>query len=380
MRTAARARILNINDNDVSRFTISRLLHHEGFDTTEAATGEEGLHHAEDDKPDLILCDIRLPDVNGYEVCRRLRENPVTAPIPVVHITAHATDTAHKVQSLENGADAYLTYPVDRTYLAATVRSLLRLRQAERERAELLAAAETERDKLRQSLVELQNEREIRERFVNALTHDLRNPLSALKLQLQMLAHRTPTPEITKATPRMLGQVERMNQMISDLLDVALVRAGNPLPIHKEPTELEEVARQAIEQLQTPDSRVRLEVTGDTRGIWDHRGLRRVFENLLQNAKKYGAADTPIQVRLTGAPEVVRAEVINQGNPIAREKMDTIFLPYYRGEQDRLPGWGIGLTLVKNMIEAHAGTIQVRSDAAHGTCFEITLPRIERKS
>ncbi|MDP9348414.1 MAG: response regulator, partial [Gemmatimonadota bacterium] len=122
--------ILNVDDYPAGRYASSRLLRQAGFEVVEAATGMEALARAEEE-PDLVILDVNLPDVNGFEVCRRLRENPRTASIPVLHLSAAYRDPDHRVQGLEMGADAYLMQPVEPRELLATVRALLRMRAAE---------------------------------------------------------------------------------------------------------------------------------------------------------------------------------------------------------------------------------------------------------
>ncbi len=134
--------ILNVDDRDGSRYAVSRVLKRAGFAVKEAATGAEALRLAAE-QPDLIILDVNLPDINGVEVCRRLKADPATAPVPVLYLSATALETLDKVQGLEAGADAYLAGRVEPSELLATVRALLRTRQAEqalRERARQQAA------------------------------------------------------------------------------------------------------------------------------------------------------------------------------------------------------------------------------------------------
>jgi len=130
--------ILVVDDNEAERYFVSRVLTKAGFAVREASTGQDALRAVEADLPALITLDIRLPDLNGMEVCRRIKGNPVTRDVPVLHISASLTSPENKAEGLEGGADGYLTHPVDPSELVATVRSLLRGRQAE---AQLRAAA-----------------------------------------------------------------------------------------------------------------------------------------------------------------------------------------------------------------------------------------------
>ena len=125
-------RILLVDDNDVGRYALSRLLRREGFVVTEAATGHEALRlAAAAPQPDLIILDVKLPDMSGFAVCQALKQQPATAHLPVLQLSAVYVQEADKVQGLESGADAYLTGPVDPPVLLATLRALLRVRHAE---------------------------------------------------------------------------------------------------------------------------------------------------------------------------------------------------------------------------------------------------------
>lgn len=122
--------ILVVDDSDAGRYVTSRILAGAGFEVTEAATGTDALKRAAQ-RPDLILLDVNLPDLSGFEVCRRIKADPSTASIPVVHLTATSVHSTHRVQGLEGGADGYLVQPVEATELVATIRAFLRLRASE---------------------------------------------------------------------------------------------------------------------------------------------------------------------------------------------------------------------------------------------------------
>ena len=124
--------ILVVDDDDTGRYTISRILYQAGFEVIEAGNGAEGLKLAKED-PGLIILDVNLPDMSGFEVCRLVKANPATSLIPILHLSAAHRDSQSRVRGLEGGADGYLTQPVETPILLATVKSLLRMRQAEAE-------------------------------------------------------------------------------------------------------------------------------------------------------------------------------------------------------------------------------------------------------
>ena len=140
--------VLAVDDNDAVRYSVVRFLREGGYNVLEARNGREALVLAGQD-PDLITLDINLPDMNGFEVCRRLKADPATAQIPVLHISASFAKTEDRVRGLEGGADAYLTEPLDREELLATVRALFRLRNAERQSRQYAAEAEKAKEALK---------------------------------------------------------------------------------------------------------------------------------------------------------------------------------------------------------------------------------------
>lgn len=125
------ATVLNVNDDDANRYSLTRMLRKAGFVVKEAATGADALRMVAE-RPDLVVLDVQLPDIDGFEVCRRIKQDPATAGIPVLHLSAKFVRDEDRTQGLESGADGYLVHPVEQPELVATVRSLLRLREAER--------------------------------------------------------------------------------------------------------------------------------------------------------------------------------------------------------------------------------------------------------
>ncbi|HEY9602067.1 MAG TPA: PAS domain S-box protein, partial [Allocoleopsis sp.] len=123
--------ILHVDDNAANRYVVNRILRNAGFDVEEAATGEAGLQAVDRVRPDLIILDVRLPDVNGFEIAGRLKGNPATTSIPILLLSASLTESKDKAEGLESGADGYLIQPVEAIELIATVKALLRMRQAE---------------------------------------------------------------------------------------------------------------------------------------------------------------------------------------------------------------------------------------------------------
>ena len=206
--------ILNVDDNEPSRYVKSHILSHAGFTVYEAGTGKAALELLAQHNPDLILLDVNLPDVHGFEVCRQIKSTPSLASVIVLHISASATGAPQATAALDGGADAYLTEPVDPDVLVATVKALLRLRKAERE----LSSAN---ERLQTVNRELQRSNEDLEQFAFAASHDLQEPLRTVT-SFAGLLERSARNKLTGAELEYLNYItdgsHRMRALIDDLL------------------------------------------------------------------------------------------------------------------------------------------------------------------
>jgi PAS domain S-box-containing protein len=231
---------------------------------------------------------------------------------------------------------------------------------------------------LRESIVQLQRERELREIFVSSLSHDLRTPLAAARMGAELLARQEPgSSAIPRLQGRVLENIDRLNGMIETLLDANLIRAGEPLPLNVDACSLIPALQRVLDEYTTlHGDRFMLVGSTEVNGFWDARFLRRILENLLANAVKYGDDHAPIMIHVDCDREHVRIAVHNHGDPIAREDLASLFEPFRRGVGggNEKRGWGIGLTLVRGAVEAHGGSVDVDSAPQRGTTFTVTLP------
>jgi signal transduction histidine kinase len=234
---------------------------------------------------------------------------------------------------------------------------------------------------LRQQVEELGLERDLRERFVSILAHDLRGPLSAAKLSAQTLIRRPERlDERRELGVRIERSLDRMDRMIRDLLDVSRVRAGQRLPLRLDHCDLGLVAEEVIEELYASHgNRFELAKGDAVRGFWSHEELRRALWNLCVNAVRYGFPGRPITIRVEATAGGFRASVHNYGNPIPPEKHALLFDLYSRIREGSGTGWGLGLALVRACAEAHGGQVTVdESSEEGGTTFAIDLPSDSR--
>ncbi|WP_255217080.1 sensor histidine kinase KdpD [Myxococcus sp. AM010] len=243
---------------------------------------------------------------------------------------------------------------------------------------ELTASIMTEIN-LRNQIQKLKVEQNLRDTFVAALTHDLRTPLTAAKMGVQMLGRRhADLPSVQTSVARVSGSLDRAERMIQNLLDASRIKAGKRVALELGACDFHTITAQALDELSAIYSeRFVLKAEGMFKMEADPLALRRIVENLSSNAAKYGAPGTPVEVVLDRNEHHVVLQVRNQGAPIAAGELQTIFEPFHRtrsATESAEKGWGLGLPLVRGIAEAHGGKATVTSSAEEGTCFTITLP------
>jgi signal transduction histidine kinase len=245
-------------------------------------------------------------------------------------------------------------------------------------------ALEESKNQLQTAIERLKQERELREHFVSTLSHDLRTPLTAARMNAQLLTGvKMDADTILKVSGRIVENIERADQMISDLLDANRINAGETLPIEIDVCDLNQIASDTIADMSAIyGNRFVLLSKSSIKGYWSRSGIRRVLENLCNNAIKYGAVQRPITIRLFQGTEKVTLEVHNEGSLISPENQAKIFDPFTRAgsaQASGQKGWGLGLTLVKGIAAAHGGSAGVESSQEKGTIFRVELPLDARK-
>jgi PAS domain S-box-containing protein len=294
----------------------------------------------------------------------------------------HPADAARAAETLAErrarGEEVEITFRLrrhDGAYRWHLARSIAIRDQAGRILRRLGSATDIEDQ--RQAIENLQLERDLRERFVAALSHDLRSPLGTIKMAADLLLRRPGEAQHTETLARRISRnVGQADRLIQSLLDVTRISAGEPLAIHRAPCDLAALVREVVaDQAALHGDRFTVEAPAELRASVDELGIRRTLENLLGNAVKYGDRRLPVRVRVTEQGGEIRLAVHNQGEPIPAEEQARIFQPYHRARAGAGKGWGLGLTLVRAMAEAHGGGVQVASSPEAGTTFTVTLRR-----
>ena len=218
--------------------------------------------------------------------------------------------------------------------------------------------------------------------FLAVLGHDLRTPLSAvLAAANSLLLAEDENNRTVKTAALILRSSAHMSQMVSDLVDFTRTRLGDGLPLVRRPMDLGVAAQEVIEEIQAvyPEHTMRLASSGDLRGSWDQARIKQALTNLIENAAQHVTSKTPITVSVSGDDEQVVLRVHNHGPPIPETDRTRIFEPLVRVGETSSPAvskhMGLGLYIVRQIVEAHAGTIDLESTEPAGTAFTLTLPR-----
>ena len=384
------ATILVVDDTLANRWVVTRVLEDAGYRIVQGETSEEASRLAAD-LPDLIVLDVRLPDGNGLQVAKRLKADPLTSGVPVLLISASFTSASARAQGLDAGADGYLTHPVEPPVLLATVRALLRTRQAERalresearfrQLADVEHAARQEADALRAAA---EQANVAKAQFLAAMSHELRTPLNAIAGYVDLLELGV-RGQLNRAQLEDLVRIRRNQRhllgLINNILNFAKVEAGH-LDYHIEEVTVDALLREVgpLIQPQREAKRLSYRFEGPTESLAvraDAEKVQQIVLNLLSNAVKCTPAGGEIVVHAERQGENVSIHVRDTGCGIPPEKLEAIFEPFVQVDQ-RLTregqGTGLGLAISRELSRAMRGDLTVVSRVGVGTQFTLTLP------
>ncbi|MBP5972158.1 hybrid sensor histidine kinase/response regulator [Brasilonema sp. CT11] len=354
-------KILVVDDSPDNVFLVKTILQEEGYTVSTAVNGASALAQLEISTCDLVLLDLMMPGMDGYEVTKRIRQNMTLPFIPILLITAH--DSPNVAHGLDLGADDFIRKPVTVDELLARVRSLIRLKHSIDERDEI--------GRLRQD-------------FASRLTHDLRTPLVAadrMLLLFQQGALGQLSPQMQEVIEIMARSNSNLLAMVNTLLEVYRFEAGRKT-LAFQPVNLSQLLQEVSQELSPLADQKHLAVnldlgedSGTSKVMGDRLELHRLFTNLIGNAVKF--TDTgEITIRITPATSsdnCIKVEIADTGRGISPEEQLTLFERFRQGSHNH-SGSGLGLYLSRRIVEAHQGTILVNSEVGKGSVFIVNLP------
>jgi two-component system, sensor histidine kinase and response regulator len=355
-KTVKKDKILVVDDVFDNLLVLEAVLEDKDYEISLVEHSKIALAMVEESPPDIILLDVMMPEIDGYEFTRRIRQNQTLPFIPILLITAHYESSV--VEGLDAGADDFIRKPFDPDELHARVRSLLRLKHSIDERDQMA---------------------NLRADFVSRFTHDLRIPLVASNRVLKLLLEGRfceVSPQLQEIIDTMIGSNQDLLEMVNTLLEVYRHEAGcKTLKIS--PCNIQELVSEVSQELTPLAEEKGLVVnvgTAETAStiMGDRVELRRVLTNLIGNAIKFTDKGS-VDIRCYLTPADVTIDIEDTGPGISKPDQAILFERFRQGKHQR-SGSGLGLYLSRCIIEAHQGTIDVISEPGQGSTFTIRLP------
>jgi signal transduction histidine kinase len=359
------ATILIVDDTPINLRVIVESLEGQGYRIVVATRGEEALKRASYVQPDLILLDVMMPDLNGFEICRRLKAQPTTRDIPVIFMTS-LSSVDDKVTGFSVGAIDYVTKPLHVEEVRARIDTHLRLREMQKELERQAAQLKTANEEL--------------EAFAYSVSHDLRAPLRAINGFAQILCERCAAslpPEGLACLEKVQYASRRMDVLIQDLLTYARTGRGSvrAIPVPLSPL-VQEIECMFGERLAAASAHFEVSQPLAT-PLGDPTLIEEILTNLLDNALKYRRRDSVPELRLsaTATAEHVLIQLADNGIGMPAEYQQKIFQVFQRlHHEHEYPGTGIGLAIVDKAARAMGGEVSVESSPGQGSTFSVRLP------
>ena len=348
-----KSKILIVDDAVDTVELLRKRFHSEGYDTAEAYDGEEALKKVEEYNPDLIVLDVMMPKLDGYEVCRRLKTDENRKYIPVLMLTAKG-EVENKVKGLEIGADDYLPKPFDYKELSARVKSLLTIKAA------------------REKLVEEEKTVAL-DKMMDEVAHEIRNPLVSIGGFTKRVYDRLPENDPNKKYLEMImDEVSKLENMVKQLIELKTMAV-----CFLENIDTNEVITEALSAYEDEFAEKGIVVQtqlidNPPRISGDKEQLKVAISNLVKNSVE-AMQESPKILKIATSISDGRMviEVTDTGKGIPKDKLKSIFHPFYTS---KIYGPGLGLTFTLKIIQQHGGTISVESEPGKGTTLTIRLP------
>jgi two-component system sensor histidine kinase/response regulator len=349
--------LLVVDDNEMNRDMLARRLQREGYTVTAADSGYQALELLKAEKFDLIVLDVMMPGLNGYQALQIIRETHSIADLPVILATAK-DQSEDVIEGLRLGANDYVTKPIDFPVLMARLQTHLQLKQ----------------------LAQLKDE------FLRIASHDLKSPLSSILMSAHIILEYVPPGTVMaqdnyELLTFIVRRSEEMQRIVTDFLDFQAMADGK-LSLDIKPTDLNQIARSVTDDNQeyahAKSIVLKSKLSGPLPQInADAARIAQVAQNLIGNAIKFGLPGTEVIVRTFAEGEAVMLEVRDSGPGLTNADLSKIFVKYARlsnrptgGEKSS----GLGLAICKQIIELHGGKIGVRNNPDKGATFWFSLP------
>lgn len=362
--------ILVVDDEQDNFEIIEILLYQQCYHLNYAADGAEALNLIEHLKPDVILLDVIMPELNGIEVCKLIKSNPNWHQIPIIMVTA-LNSKKDLACCLEAGADDFLSKPINAIELRARIASMLRIKK--------------QYDALEAAMKSLESTLELREDMSYTIVHDMRNPIANILLASDLLLRTELEEKQRLKMEAILNSGQRLLGLTDDLLMMAKMESGT-MTLNRVEVDIGKMARKAVSDFSDLARQKNIQIANKSHGdkiciLADHNLLRRVFDNLLSNAIKFSRSRSKIYVEvesIVGEKRMAIIRIADNGPGINEEMRLRIFEKYEVGNlMTGVSQIGLGLAFCKMAIEAHGGTIFVESNQPTGSVFVVKIEMLD---
>lgn len=370
--SSSTARVLLVDDNADMRDYVRRLLSQQ-YDVEAVRDGLAALAAIRQRRPDLVLTDVMMPELDGFELLRSLRTDPHTQELPIILLSARAGEES-RIEGLAAGADDYLIKPFSARELLARVEATLKMAQLRQEAAQRERAARAEAERANR----------LKDEFLAIVSHELRSPLNPILGWSTLLQTQKLDPDKTAHALNTIARNAKLQaELIEDLLDLSRILRGK-LTLNVSPINLAVIIQAAIETVRLAAAaksiqiRTQLEPAGDVSG--DPSRLQQVVWNLLSNAVKFTPEGGQVDIHLQRLANYAQITVTDTGKGIHPEFLPYVF-DYFRQEDGattrKFGGLGLGLAIVHHLVELHGGTVAAKSPGeGQGSTFTVRLPLI----
>ncbi|MFY7802039.1 MAG: hybrid sensor histidine kinase/response regulator [Limnoraphis robusta] len=364
--------ILLVDDELDNLTVLSALLAQQGYTVRRVLNGQKALNLLRSQEPPaLVMLDIMMPEMDGYEVCKQIKRDEKTQDISVIFLSA-LDEVKNKVKGFEVGGSDYITKPFESLEVMARVENQLGLRKL-KQHIKL-------ESQLRQSLIKEKELTELKRRIITTISHEYRTPLSVILTSAELLEHYCDSEN--EKQQKHIKRIQQMVQHLSSLVnDVVLINEFEQdqvilKPITLNLIEFGKILISEIKLVRKVQQKINFSYQGhEFFGKWDERILRQMLSHLLSNAIKFSPADSEIDLKLVQQQDTIQFQVQDRGIGILAENQDKIFDPFYRGDNiGTIQGEGVGLAIVKKCVNLYGGQILLKTELNKGTIFIITLP------
>ncbi len=369
-------RVLIVDDNKENIDLIAYFLKPQNYQIIIAHDGAEALEKIENDPPDIILLDIMLPKMDGFQVCERVKKNPETMFIPIIMITA-LKDLKDKIRSLEAGADDFISKPFENVELLTRVKSLLRIKKYHDE----LTVKNAELEERNRSLERMD---QFKEELSHLIVHDMKNPLFVIQGNLQMMSmglDQNKTSMVKKYLDRIDRSTQNLSRMVHNLIDISKIEAGK-MELSLETAVLNEIIEKSTARVwDYPENKAKElqpHLSSDLPSVRiDISVMERVMDNLVNFAMANVAEDGRVEIETKSDGRNIYCTVHDYGVKLPAKYQDEMFDKFRQLEiknEGYRVGRGLGFTFCKLAVEAHGGKLWIDSENKVGNRFVFSLP------